>query len=130
MGKGEVVVDHLWKTFRIYHQRNSTLKQAVTRRRAEVFEEFWALKDVSFEERAGSTLGLIGANGAGKSTMLKVLSRILVPDKGAVRTEGRVSALLELGSGFHPELSGRENVFLNGTILGMSHTELLKRFDE
>ena len=130
MAKGDVVVDHLWKTFRIYHQRNSTLKQAVTRRRSDVFDEFWALKDVSFEVRAGSTLGLIGANGAGKSTMLKVLSRILVPDKGSVRTEGRVSALLELGSGFHPELSGRENVFLNGTILGMKENEIARRFDE
>jgi ABC-2 type transport system ATP-binding protein len=130
MAKGDVVVDQLWKTFRIYHQRNSTLKQAVLRRRADVFEEFWALKDVSFEVRGGSTLGVIGANGAGKSTMLKVLSRILVPDKGAVRTEGRVSALLELGSGFHPELSGRENVFLNGTILGMTESEVARRFDE
>ena len=120
MAKGDVVVDGLWKTFRIYHQRNSTLKQAMLRRRADVFDEFWALSDVSFEVPAGSTFGLIGANGAGKSTMLKVLSRILVPDKGAVRTEGRVSALLELGSGFHPELSGRENIFLNGTILGMT----------
>jgi ABC-2 type transport system ATP-binding protein len=130
MGKGDVVVDQLWKTFRIYHQRNSTLKQAVLRRRSDVFEEFWAIKDVSFEVRAGSTLGVIGANGAGKSTMLKVLSRILVLDKGSVRTEGRVSALLELGSGFHPELSGRENVFLNGTILGMKENEIARRFDE
>lgn len=130
MAKGDVVVDGLWKTFRIYQQRNSTLKQAVLRRRADVFEEFWALRDVSFEVPAGATLGLIGANGAGKSTMLKVLSRILVPDKGSVRTEGRVSALLELGSGFHPELTGRENVFLNGTILGMNEAEVSARFDE
>ena len=130
MAKGDVVVDGLWKTFRIYHQRSSTLKQALLRRRADVFDEFWALRDVTFDVRAGSTLGLIGANGAGKSTMLKVLSRILVPDKGMVRTEGRVSALLELGSGFHPELSGRENVFLNGTILGMSENEIGRRFDE
>jgi ABC-2 type transport system ATP-binding protein len=130
MAKGDVVVDGLWKTFRIYHQRNSTLKQAVARRRADVFEEFWALRDVSFEVRAGSTLGVIGANGAGKSTMLKVLSRILVPDKGSVRAEGRVSALLELGSGFHPELSGRENIFLNGTILGMTENDISRRFDD
>jgi ABC-2 type transport system ATP-binding protein len=129
MATGDVVVDGLWKTFRIYHQRSSTLKQAILRRGADVYDEFWALRDVSFEVPAGSTFGLIGANGAGKSTMLKVLSRILVPDKGAVRAEGRVSALLELGSGFHPELSGRENIFLNGTILGMTHTELNRRFD-
>src|SRR5688500_7998316 len=112
MAKGDVFVDGLWKTFRIYQQRNPTLKQALIRRKSDVFEEFWALREVSFEVRGGSTLGMIGANGAGKSTLLKVLSRVLVPDKGAVRIDGRVSALLELGSGFHPELSGRENVFL------------------
>ncbi len=130
MPKGDVVVEDLWKTFRIYQQRSSTLKQAILRRGNEVFEEFWALRDVSFEVPAGTTLGLIGANGAGKSTMLKVLSRILVPDKGRVHMEGRVSALLELGAGFHPELSGRENIFLNGTILGMSQSELDRRFDD
>jgi ABC-2 type transport system ATP-binding protein len=130
MAGGDVVVEGLWKTFRIYHQRSSTLKQAVLRRRADVFEEFWALRDVSFDVAAGSTLGLIGANGAGKSTMLKVLARILVPDKGSVKMTGRVSALLELGAGFHPELSGRENVFLNGTILGMTENDLRSRFDQ
>lgn len=130
MSTGDVVVDGVWKTFRIYQQRSSTLKQAVLRRGREEFEEFWALRDVSFDVPAGTTLGLIGANGAGKSTMLKVLSRILVPDRGKVEMHGRVSALLELGAGFHPELSGRENVFLNGTILGMSQTELLRRFDD
>jgi ABC-2 type transport system ATP-binding protein len=130
MATGDVVVDGLWKTFRIYQQRSSTLKQAILRRGSDVYEEFWALRDVSFEVPAGTTLGLIGANGAGKSTMLKVLSRILVPDKGEVRVDGRVSALLELGAGFHPELSGRENVYLNGTILGMSQSELDRRFDD
>ena len=130
MATGDVVVDEVWKTFRIYLQRSSTLKQAVLRRGREEFEEFWALRDVSFEVPAGTTLGLIGANGAGKSTMLKVLSRILVPDRGSVEMHGRVSALLELGAGFHPELSGRENVFLNGTILGMSQADLARRFDE
>jgi ABC-2 type transport system ATP-binding protein len=130
MAKADVVVDGLWKTFRIYHQRSSTLKQAIVRRGKEEFEEFWALRDVSFEVPAGTTFGLIGANGAGKSTMLKVLSRILVPDKGSVKLGGRVSALLELGAGFHPELSGRENVFLNGTILGMTEAEVERKFDE
>ena len=130
MATGDVTVDEVWKTFRIYQQRSSTLKQAVLRRGREVYEEFWALRDVSFEVPAGTTLGLIGANGAGKSTMLKVLSRILVPDRGSVEMHGRVSALLELGAGFHPELTGRENVFLNGTILGMSQGDLLRRFDE
>ncbi|MCB0965407.1 MAG: ABC transporter ATP-binding protein [Ilumatobacter sp.] len=130
MATGDVVVDGLWKTFRIYQQRSSTLKQAVLRRGNEVYEEFWALRDVTFEVPAGTTVGLIGANGAGKSTMLKVLSRILVPDKGSVHVDGKVSALLELGAGFHPELSGRENVFLNGTILGMTQADINSRFDE
>jgi ABC-2 type transport system ATP-binding protein len=130
MSTDAIEVDGVWKTFRIFHNRNSTLKQAVLRRRRETFEEFWALRDVSFGIPAGSSFGIIGANGAGNSTMLKVLARILVPDKGAVRVDGRVSALLELGAGFHPELSGRENVFLNGNILGMSSSSLRSKFDE
>jgi ABC-type polysaccharide/polyol phosphate transport system ATPase subunit len=127
---GDVVVDGVWKTFRIYHQRSSTLKQAILRRGVDHFDTFWALSDVSFDIPAGSTTGIVGANGAGKSTLLKVLSRILVPDKGDIRASGRISALLELGAGFHPELSGRENVFLNGSILGMSNAELNRKFDE
>lgn len=130
MTENAIEVDHVWKTFRIFHDRNSTLKQAVLRRRQQQFEEFWALRDVSFDIPMGSSFGIIGANGAGKSTMLKTLSRILVPDRGAVRVSGRISALLELGAGFHPELSGRENVFLNGNILGMSTATLRSKFDE
>src|SRR4029079_15200858 len=129
MATGDVFVDGLWKTFRIYHQRSSTLKQAILRRGPDVYDQFWALRDAPVEVPSGTAMGLIGANGAGKSTMLKVLSPILVPDKGSVRADGRVSALLELGSGFHPEFSGRENIFLNGTILGMTHAELARRFD-
>jgi ABC-2 type transport system ATP-binding protein len=94
-----------------------------------VVEEFWALRDVSFEVAEGSTFGLIGENGSGKSTMLKCLARILRPDEGRVTVQGKVSALLELGAGFHPELSGRENVFLNGAILGLRQKELQRRFD-
>jgi ABC-2 type transport system ATP-binding protein len=131
MQVGDIEVEHVWKTFRIFQDRNTTLKQALLRRRSkEQFEEFWALRDVSFSIPAGSTFGLIGANGAGKSTMLKLLARILVPDRGTVRPHGKLSALLELGAGFHPELSGRENVFLNGSILGMSSATLRAKFDE
>jgi ABC-type polysaccharide/polyol phosphate transport system ATPase subunit len=93
-------------------------------------QRFWALKDVSFEVRQGDVLGIIGRNGAGKSTLLKILSRITQPTEGRVRLRGRVGSLLEVGTGFHPELTGRENVFLNGAILGMTRREIAARFDE
>ncbi|MGH9180061.1 MAG: ABC transporter ATP-binding protein [Acidimicrobiales bacterium] len=117
------------KRFRLYHERNQSLKATLMRRRRAVVEEFWALKDVSVEVPEGSTFGLIGENGSGKSTLMKCMAKILRPDHGRVVVTGKVSALLELGAGFHPELSGRENVFLNGSILGISQRELTRRFD-
>lgn len=123
-----VKVEGLWKR---YHKRfgTSTLWSFFgAHERAD--DEFWALKDVSFDVRPGECLGIIGANGSGKSTLLKVLSRITVATRGRVAVNGRVASLLEVGTGFHPELTGRDNVFLSGAVLGMSRAEIRKRFDE
>jgi ABC-2 type transport system ATP-binding protein len=118
------------KRYRLYHERNQSLKASVMRGRRARYEEFWALRDVSLQVPEGGAFGLVGENGSGKSTLLKCMARILRPDAGAITTNGKVSALLELGAGFHPELSGRENVFLNGSILGLGKKQLEARFDE
>jgi ABC-2 type transport system ATP-binding protein len=120
----------VWKRFRLYHERNQSLKAAVMRGGRAQYEDFWALRDVSFEVRPGTTFALVGHNGSGKSTMLKCLAKILRPDKGTLQVRGKMSALLELGAGFHPELSGRENVYLNGSILGLSKKQLDAKFDD
>jgi ABC-type polysaccharide/polyol phosphate transport system ATPase subunit len=130
MGDMAVEVDGVSKRFRLYHERNQSLKAAFMRGRRAKFDEFWALRDVSLSVPAGKTYGLIGHNGSGKSTLLKCMAGILVPDAGALRTRGKISALLELGAGFHPELSGRDNVYLNGSILGMSKKQIDAQFDE
>ena len=129
MSEPAIIVDSVSKNFRLYHERNRYIKAAILRGRRARYEEFWALDDVSFEVEHGSTLGLIGSNGSGKSTMLKCLTGIYRPDKGRVTVNGNIAALLELGSGFHPELSGRENIYLNAAILGLSKKDAQRQFD-
>jgi ABC-2 type transport system ATP-binding protein len=125
-----VEIQNVTKQFRLYHEKNSSLKATVMRGRRARYEEFLALEDISFDIPQGKTFALIGENGSGKSTLLKCLARIYRPDEGNIITRGKVSALLELGAGFHLELSGRENVYLNGSILGLSKRDIDQRFDD
>jgi ABC-2 type transport system ATP-binding protein len=118
----------VWKSYRIYHQRSSTLKEKIISQRNR-YEEFWALKDVDLEIPVGTTFGIIGANGSGKSTLLKTMARILTPDRGSVKVQGAMSSLLELGIGFHPELTGHENIYLGGSLLGLTRRDVDTRFD-
>ena len=125
-----VRVSDVAKRFRIFHERNQYLKSSVLRGRRASFEEFWALDGVSFDIAKGESFGIIGANGSGKSTMLKCITQILRPDRGSIAVDGSMSALLELGAGFHPELSGKENIYLNAAILGLSRRDIERKFDE
>ena len=129
-GDPVVRVSHLSKRFRLFHERNQSLKQSLLNLRRSKYEDFWALRNLTFDVMKGETFGIVGHNGSGKSTLLKCLTKILEPDEGTVSVDGSISALLELGAGFHPELSGRENVFLNAAILGVSRKHVNERFDD
>jgi lipopolysaccharide transport system ATP-binding protein len=130
MSDWAVRINDVNKRFRLYHERNQSLKSAILRGRTSKHEDFWALKDISFDVIEGHTHGLIGSNGSGKSTLLKCLAKIYWPTSGTIEYRGRMASLLEVGSGFHLELSGRENIYLNGSILGMSKKEIDSKFDE
>ena len=130
MSDWAVRVNEVSKRFRLYHERNQSLKSAILRGRTSKHEDFWALKDISFDVIEGQTHGLIGSNGSGKSTLLKCLAKIYWPTSGTIEYRGRMASLLEVGSGFHLELSGRENIYLNGSILGMSKKEIDSKFEE
>jgi lipopolysaccharide transport system ATP-binding protein len=115
-----------------YHTLRDTLTELVTGRKSSQQSKkgFWALHDISFDLKQGEVLGIVGRNGAGKSTLLKLLSRITTPDEGRIQIRGRIGSLLEVGTGFHPELTGRENIFMNGVLLGMTQREIARKFDE
>jgi len=125
-----IEVDQLTKQFKLYKEKPSSLKERILRFRRVRWEPFTALDDIRMDIEAGTTVGLLGHNGSGKSTLLKCMAGILQPTSGCVRTVGRMAALLELGAGFHPELSGRENVYLNGSILGLKKVEVDRVFDD
>jgi len=129
MSSSAVSVRDVSKTFRVYHDRNQSLKATILKRGRARYEEFWALRDVSLEVPHGLTFGLLGRNGSGKSTLLKCIAGILTPNQGSIQTSGRVAAMLEVGSGFHPELSGRENIYLNAAILGMTKQEVDRKLE-
>lgn len=118
------------KRFRIYHEKNASLKQTLLRRRRSRYESFWAVKDMTFDVAPGTTLGIIGPNGSGKSTLLKCIAGILRPDSGTIEVNGRLAALLELGAGFFPEYSGRENIYLNAALLGLPRSYINQVVDE
>ena len=125
-----IKVNDVHKKFKVYHDKGSSLKEKVLFRNRNYYEERWVLNGVSFEVNKGEVLGLIGQNGCGKSTLLKLLSKIIYPDSGNIEITGRVSSLIELGAGFHPDMSGRENIYTNASIFGLTKKETEKRIDK
>ena len=125
-----IKIENVTKKFRLYSDRPLSIKENIVRGMKNTYKEFYALNDVSFEVKKGSTIGLIGKNGSGKSTLLKMINRTMFPDKGKITINGKIASLIELGAGFHPELSGRENIYNNATIFGFAKEEIDKRLPE
>jgi len=130
MNPGEISVESVSRRFRIHARDARTLKDLFVQRGQTESTDVWALRDVSLDVARGEAVGLIGRNGSGKTTLLRIVARIIKPTAGRVRAEGRIGSLLELGAGFHPDFTGRENVFLNGAIYGLRRTDIRQRFDE
>lgn len=128
--KKAIVVEHVSKSFRVYKDKSSTIMESILFWKRKKYENRQVLDDISFTVDKGEAVGLIGHNGCGKSTTLKMLSKILYPDKGSIRVNGRVSSLIELGAGFHPDMSGRENIYINASIFGLTRKEIDKRVDD
>jgi ABC-2 type transport system ATP-binding protein len=129
MSAPAIAIEDLSKRFRLYHEKYSSLKERIIHAGHVPFEEFWALKNISAEIGTGKTVGILGRNGSGKSTLLKCMAGILQPTTGQVVVRGKLAAMLELGAGFQPELSGRDNIYLNGSLLGLSRKDIASRFD-
>ena len=130
MEENVIEVKNVTKAFKVYLDKSNTLKEKIIFRNRRRFEEKKVLNGISFNVKRGEAVGLIGHNGCGKSTTLKLLTRIMYPDSGSINIKGRVSSLIELGAGFHPDMSGRENIYLNGAILGYSKEFLDSKYDE
>ena len=128
MSDNVIEVKNVWKKFKIYHDKPHTLKDKVLFWNRNKYEVRWVLEDISFEVKKGESIGIIGKNGSGKSTLLKLLTKIIYPNKGSINMKGRVASLLELGAGFHPDLSGRDNIYINASIFGHSKKEIDKVF--
>ena len=122
-----IEVSHVSKNFKVYYDKGSTIKERFLSRGRSRYEERQVLKDISFEVKKGEAIGLVGKNGSGKSTTLKLLSKIIYPNSGNIEMHGRVSSLLELGAGFHPDMSGRENIYMNAAVFGLNKKEIDKK---
>jgi lipopolysaccharide transport system ATP-binding protein len=125
-----IEVNHLSKSFDIYHKPIDRIKELLMFNKKNFYQRFWALKNISFSIKQGTTIGVLGQNGSGKSTLLKILAGLMLPSEGEIKMNGKISSLIELGMGFHPEFSGRSNVYLNSALLGISKEEIDAKFDQ